>query len=101
MPSPEEVQESLRWQHIFEETRQNLMNRLDRRYPGCAMHFSIAQMIHQYFRRKTDRAKRLEAKTSHEKHVLRVLDYLEQNYNENDFTDRDPVQYQHYYVKIP
>lgn len=101
IPSPEEIQDSLMWKHIFEESKKNYLGRLSRRYPGCSMHFYIANIISQDFRRRHDRAKRLEAKTTHEKHVLKVLDYLEQNLNENDFSESFPREYEHFYVKIP
>lgn len=101
IPSPEEIQDSLMWQHVFETQRQNIMNRLDRRYPGCDIHFKIAVMVHDYHRIRADRAKRLEAKTSHERHVLATLNYLEKNLNENSIPDGIPEQYTHYYNLLP
>lgn len=101
IPDANEIQESLKWKHVFETSRQEIMNRIDDSYPGCSIHFDVSHIISEYFRLRHDRAKRLEAKTSHETHVLRVLDYLEKNFNENDFTGIVPREYVHYYVKIP
>lgn len=100
-PSAEEIQDSLMWKDVFERTRKNIMLRLAIRYPGCSIHFAIAEMVRDHHRRSHDRAKRLEARSTHEKHVLKVLDYLEKNLNENDFTETSPREYVHYYVKIP
>jgi len=101
IPDENEIQESLKWKHLFEAGRQNIMNRMDRRYPGCSMHYEIASMIRNYFRLRDNRAKRLVAKNTHETHVKNTLNYLEKNLNENDIPDGIPEQYIHYYNKLP
>lgn len=99
-PSPEEIQDSLKAQHYREVASLRISDRMNRRYPGCSIHFKIADMIKNYYRLKLARDNRLTAKNDHDAHILRVLNYLEKNYNENDFSDRIPREYHDYYVKF-
>lgn len=109
VPDANEIQDSLKWQHVFETQRQRILNRIVLKHwyedkdgiHDCSHHFRIAVMISEYFRLKENRITRLNAKTEHETHIKRVLDYLETNLNENDLSDGCPEQYIHYYVKLP
>lgn len=47
----------------------------------------MASAITTYFKQLKDRAKRLEHKTKKQTEIQRVVDYLEQNYNENSKED--------------
>lgn len=55
----------------------------------------ISRMITDYFRKRSARTARLQAKNEKETHILRVIDYLERNLNEND----EIVKYTTYYYK--
>lgn len=85
------VEDARRSAHIAETIRNNNIIKYEIPYV-CV---KISRMIQDYFRKKTARATRIEVKNEKEKHIMRVIEYLERNLNEND----DIVTYTTYYYK--
>lgn len=92
VPSDADIQDILYSKHIAKCRRESLIERLD--VPAHCVRQSNA--ILTYFDRKLSKAKRIATKNRKESHILRILEYLEQNLNENDSIVRYITSYEKY-----
>lgn len=78
-PTPEEIQDVLKAEHLRKVRSKNLQKRL--KVPLVCL--SISSQIEAYFTKQKNRVKRIETKNLQEEHIKRVLDYLHKNLLEN------------------
>jgi len=78
-PTPDEIQDILKGQHIQKERCKKLEKKL--KVPMVCL--SISSIIRAYFTKQENRVKRIETQNKQEEHIKRVLDYLHKNLLEN------------------